>query len=98
MGSYVTRRYQDPTDDSYSRQSAIEANKNKIQTAITKDPDMNEDQRQGMREYRDMENTENNPDHNAISNTGAYARGGAVSSCAGHVTMAQLRKRHGGNV
>ena len=62
MGGYVTGKRDDKAN-SYSRQAVMEASERKLQSAITKDPDMNELQRQNMRDYRDQQNGEENPDH-----------------------------------
>ena len=103
MGSYVTSH--DSPGNSYSRQATVESNMDKMQNAITKDPDMNEQQRMNMREYKDIQNSEHNDDHNAGQNTGAYARGGTVKragggcvTARGAATMAKLRARHGKDV
>lgn len=95
MGSYVTGH--DMGGDSFSRQATIESNQDKLQTAIARDPDMNEQQRMNMREYKDIQNSESNPDHNEKYNASAYARGGRVTP-RGAATLAKLRARHGKDV
>ena len=92
MSTYVTGKYDD-SDNSYSRQATIEASKDKMQKYITDDPDLNEQQRQNMRDYRDLQNSENNPNHEREP----FARGGCVTA-RGAATLAKLRARHGKDV